>query len=87
MFWLHRTGFLESPHAKGAFAGDLTVVPLGGRAAGYGSWQGRFSNLADSAGSPRLLGATLHGQFEDESTATRFTGVLSAESAAFGESP
>lgn len=87
LFWLHRSGFLESPYSKGTFAGDLTVVPLGGHAAGYGFWQGRFSALADTAGSPRLLGATLYGQFEDESTATRFTGVLSAESAAFGESP
>ena len=86
LFWLHRTGFLESPHTKGTFAGDLTVVPLGGRAAGYGYWQGRFSNLSDSSGSPRLLGATLHGQFEDESTATRFTGMLSAESETFGVS-
>ena len=84
LFWLHRVGFLESPHTKGTFAGDLTVVPLGGHAAGYGYWQGRFSNLSDSAGSPRLLGATLHGQFEDESTATRFTGMMSAESATFG---
>lgn len=87
LFWLHRAGFLESPHTKGTFAGDLTVVPLGGRAAGYGFWQGRFSNLPDSTGGPRLLGATLHGQFEDESTATRFTGVLSAESTTFGGSP
>ena len=87
LFWLHRTGFLESPHTKGTFGGDLTVVPLGDRAAGYGFWQGRFSNLSDSAGHPRLLGATLHGQFEDKSTATRFTGVLSAESTAFGGSP
>ena len=87
LFWLHRAGFLQSPHTKGTFAGDLTVVPLGDRAAGYGFWQGRFSNLADSTGAPRLLGATLHGQFEDESTATRFTGVLSAESTAFGGSP
>ena len=84
LFWLHRVGFLESPHTKGTFAGDLTVVPLGGHAAGYGYWQGRFSNLSDNAGSPRLLGATLHGQFEDESTATRFIGMLSAESATFG---
>ena len=83
LFWLHRAGFLESPYTLGSFAGDLTVVPLGGRAAGYGFWQGRFSNLPDSAGGPRLLGATLHGQFEDESTATRFTGVLSAESTTF----
>ena len=87
LFWLHRAGFLESPHTKGAFAGDLTVVPLGGRVAGYGFWQGRFSNLSDNTDFPRLLGATLHGQFEEESTATRFTGVLSAESAAFGGSP
>lgn len=87
LFWLHRAGFLESPHTKGTFAGDLTVVPLGGHAAGYGFWQGRFSNLPDSTGGPRLLGATLHGQFEDESTATRFTGVLSAESTAFGGNP
>ena len=87
LFWLHRTGFLESPHTKGAFAGSLTVIPLGAAAAGYGFWQGRFSNLADSAGSPRLLGATLQGQFEDASTATRFTGVLTAESEAYGESP
>ena len=87
LFWLHRAGFLESPYTKGTFAGDLTVVPLGGRAAGYGFWQGRFSNLADGTGAPRLLGATLHGQFEDESTATRFTGVLSAESTTFGGSP
>ena len=87
LFWLHRAGFLESPHTKGTFAGDLTVVPLGGHAAGYGFWQGRFSNLADSTGGPRLLGATLHGQFEDASTETRFTGVLSAESTTFGGSP
>lgn len=87
LFWLHRAGFLESPHTKGTFAGDLTVVPLGGHAAGYGFWQGRFSSLPDSTGGPRLLGATLHGQFEDESTATRFTGVLSAESTTFGGSP
>lgn len=86
LFWLHRAGFLESPHTKGTFGGDLTVVPLGGHAAGYGFWQGRFSSLPDSTGAPRLLGATLHGQFEDESTATRFTGVLSAESTAFGGS-
>jgi len=38
LFWLHRAGFLESPHTKGTFAGDLTVVPLGGHAAGYGFW-------------------------------------------------
>lgn len=86
LFWLHRAGFLESPHTLGAFAGGLTVAPLGGRAAGYGFWQGRFSSLADSAGSPRLLGATLHGEFEDESTTTRFSGVLSAESTTFGGS-
>ena len=87
LFWLHRTGFLDSPHSKGTFGSDLTVVPLGGDAAGNGYWQGRFSNLADSTGSPRLLGATLHGQFEDQSTLTRFTGVLNAESTAFGGSP
>ena len=87
LFWLHRTGFLDSPHRKGAFAGDLTVVPLGGHASGYGYWQGRFSSLADRAGNPRLLGATLQGQFEDESTATRFSGVLSADSEAFGGRP
>ena len=87
LFWLHRTGFLDSPYSKGTFGGALTVVPLGERAAGSGSWQGRFSNLADSAGNPRLLGSTLHGQFEDASTQTRFTGVLNAESAAFGGSP
>ena len=87
LFWLHRTGFLESPHSKGTYTGDLTVVPLGGHAAGYGFWQGRFSNLSDSTGNPRLLGATLRGQFQDESTATSFTGVLSAESAAYGGSP
>ena len=86
LFWLHRAGFLESPYTLGSFAGGLTVAPLGGRAAGYGFWQGRFSNLSDSAGSPRLLGATLHGEFEDESATTRFTGVLSAESATFGGS-
>ena len=86
LFWLHRTGFLESPYTLGAFAGELTVTPLGGRAAGYGFWQGRFSNLSDSTGSPRLLGATLHGEFEDESTTTRFNGVLSAESTTFGGS-
>ena len=84
LFWLHRAGFLESPYTLGAFAGGLTVAPLGGRAAGYGFWQGRFSNLADSVGSPRLLGATLQGEFEDESTTTRFSGVLSAESTTFG---
>ena len=83
LFWLHRAGFLESPYTLGSFAGDLTVVPLGGHAAGYGFWQGRFSNLPDSAGGPRLLGATLHGEFEDESTATSFAGVLSAESTTF----
>ena len=87
LFWLHRAGFLGAPHSKGNFAGDLTVVPLGGHAAGYGFWEGRFSNIADSAGNPRLLGATLHGQFEDDSTATSFTGVLSAESTAFQGSP
>ena len=87
LFWLHRAGFLQSPHSKGTFSGDLTVVPLGGHAAGYGFWRGRFSNLSDSDGSPRLLGATLNGQFEDESTATQFTGVLSAESDTFGGSP
>lgn len=87
LFWLHRTGFLASPHSKGTFGGELTVVPLGGHAAGNGFWQGRFSNLPDSAGSPRLLGATLHGQFEDPSTQTRFTGVLNAESTAFGGAP
>ena len=87
LFWLHRAGFLESPHAKGTFAGDLTVVPLGAPASGHGFWRGRFSNLSDNTGNPRLLGATLNGQFEDESTATQFTGVLSAESAAFGGSP
>jgi hypothetical protein len=87
LFWLHRAGFLESPHTKGTFTGDLTVVPLGGHATGYGVWQGRFSSLSDGTGSPRLLGATLRGQFEDESTATRFTGVLSAESTTFGGSP
>ena len=86
LFWLHRAGFLESPYTLGAFAGELTVAPLGGRAAGYGFWQGRFSNLSDSTGSPRLLGATLHGGFEDESTTTRFSGVLSAESTTFGGS-
>ena len=87
LFWLHRVGFLQSPHSKGTFSGDLTVVPLGGHAAGHGVWRGRFSNLPDSAGSPRLLGATLNGQFEDESTATSFVGVLSAESETFGASP
>ena len=86
LFWLHRTGFLESPYTLGTFRGDLTVAPLGGHAAGYGFWQGRFSNLADSTGNPRLLGATLHGEFEDESGTTRFTGVLSAESTTFGAS-
>ena len=30
LFWLHRTGFLESPHTLGAFAGGLTVAPVGG---------------------------------------------------------
>ena len=50
LFWLHRAGFLEAPHSKGTFVGSLTVVPLGGRAAGYGSWQGRLSNLADRQG-------------------------------------
>ena len=87
LFWLHRTGFLASRYSKGTFAGDLTVVPLGGRASGYGSWQGRFSSLADHDGNPRLLGATLHGQFEDDSTATWFSGVLSADSEAFGGRP
>ena len=86
LFWLHRAGFLESPHTLGAFAGGLTVAPLGGRAAGYGGWRGRFSNLPDSTGNPRLLGATLNGEFEDESRSTRFSGVLSAESTAFGGS-
>lgn len=83
LFWLHRAGFLESPEALGSFAGALTVAPLGDRAAGYGYWQGRFSNVQDAAGSPRLLGATLHGEFEDGSATTRFSGVLSAESMAF----
>ena len=86
LFWLHRAAFLESPYTLGSFAGDLTVAPLGGRAAGYGFWQGRFSNLSDSTGNPRLLGAALHGEFEDESAITRFTGVLSAESTTFGGS-
>ena len=85
LFWLHRAGFLQSPYTLGAFTGDLTVAPLGGRAAGYGFWRGRFSNLSDSTGNPRLLGATLQGEFEDESVATWFTGVLSAESTTFGE--
>lgn len=85
LFWLHRTGFLESSYSKGTFGGDLSVVPLGGHAAGDGYWQGRFSNLADSSGNPRLLGATLHGQFEDRATQTSFTGVLNAESTAFGD--
>lgn len=84
LFWLHRAGFLESPYGLGTFVGDLTVAPLGEHAAGYGFWQGRFSDIADSSGSPRLVGATLHGEFEDESAVTRFNGVLSAESTAFG---
>ena len=86
LFWLHQAGFLESPQALGSFAGALTVAPLGDRAAGYGYWEGRFSSLQDQAGKPRLLGATLHGEFEDESATTRFSGVLSAESKAFGGS-
>ena len=86
LLWLHRAAFLESPYTLGSFAGDLTVAPLGGHAAGYGFWQGRFSNLSDSTGNPRLLGAALHGEFEDESAITRFTGVLSAESTTFGGS-
>ena len=84
LFWLHRAGFLESPYSLGTFAGDLTVAPLGEHAAGYGFWQGRFSNISDSSGSPRLVGATLQGEFEDGAAVTRFSGFLSAESTAFG---
>ena len=56
-----------------------------GRSVGGGLWQGRFSNVEDEEGAPRLIGATLEGRFDYNILGDAvFTGYVTAESAAFG---
>ena len=58
-------------------------------AVGSGSWRGRFSDIDDKEGNPRLVGATLEGRlnhvFGDTFGDTDFTGYLIAESTAHAD--
>lgn len=102
--------FLATPNTLGTFSGSLDVRTRSAVAVipgldppddyGHGSWQGRFSNVLDTEGKPRLVGGTLQGTLLDQGrmgvrpedptpaiTGDRFfTGVLSAESTAFNPS-
>ena len=97
------SSFIEMPNL-GTFSGHLGVGTRSAAAvpadtdyaayghAGSGRWQGRFSNVLDAQGRPRLLGGTLQGTMWGRGQGTlvdwpvedaSFVGVLSAESTAF----
>ena len=63
-------------------AGTWTTPDIIG--VGWGSWQGRLSNVDDQEGSPRLVGGTLRGRFDHIAGEAVFTGVLTAESTTYG---
>ena len=60
------------------FPDDDAEAPI----VGHGFWRGRFSNIKDEEGNPRLVGATLDGQFNHLYGDADFTGYLIADSTA-----
>ena len=72
--------YLEAPDSLGIFEDDLTVASHAGVSAGSGLWRGRFSNLQDAAGIPRLVAGTLDGDFTYSGSNVYFNGLWFADS-------
>lgn len=72
------------PAAEETETGHAAIPDDEAPSVGWGSWRGRFSNVGDKEGSPRLVGATLEGQFNHTYGDADFAGYLIADSGDHG---